>query len=266
MPFSTTDVIERAAGHLSIRNEGRELSAFEGEVLLSYLNDIFACANAFTGGVDYRDIEVQSSHRLRRQDRALVIGGGSITLHLPPAPIDGMKVNIVDVGAGFGSRPVIIDRNDRLIDGAANNSLLNVDGANVVYTYREDSSSWQMLNTVMALGSNVPLPQEFLGHLGAWVAVEAWEEFRGGQQAGPRLIDRADEGQRCIRARFAPDMTAQLDPFFAYDHHAIESGSYSDIGGYGILSSGSSSGGLVPLDPNGPLSPNDPDTAPFTPS
>lgn len=266
MAFTTTDVVERAAGHLSIRTEGRGLSAFEGDTLLGYLNDIFARVNAFTGGVDYRDVEITSSERLRRQDRALVSASGSIELHLPPAPKDGMKVNIVDVGARFGANPVLVNRNGRLINNLASHSLLNVNGANVVYTYREDSSSWHMLNTVMELGVEVPLPQEFLGHLGAWVAVEAWEEFRGGQSAGGRLLQRADDGERCIRARFAPDMTARLDPFFSYDLTEVQHGSFHDSGLFDTSGGTGTSGSIIPLDPNGPLFGEDPGTLEFEPN
>lgn len=267
MPFTTTDVVERAAGHLSIRTEGRGLTAFEGDTLLSYLNDIFARVNAFTGGVDYQDVEVTSDHRARRQQRILVTGPSAITIFLPNNPVDGMKVNIVDVGANFGSTPITVNRNERLIEGAAANHLLNVSGANVVYTYREDSSSWKALNTVMTLGVEVPLPQEFMGHLGAWVACEAWLEFRGGQPVPQQLFERADDGERCIRARFAPDMTAILDPFFSYDLSAVEYGGGAGSGVDSIhIGSSSSSGPLVLLDPNGPAGPTDPGTAPFVPS
>ena len=252
MSFTTTDVVERAAGHLSIRSEGRPISAFEGETLLSYLNDIFARVNAFTGGVDYRDIEVISDYSLRRQDRAIVSAPGSVRIELPPHPTDGMKVNIVDVGTGFGSSPVLVHRNDRLINGEARDSWLNVDGANVVYAYREDSSSWHMLNTVMTLGVEVPLPREFLGHLGAWVACEAWIEFRGGQGPSAWLETRGYEGENCLRARFAPNMTAQLDPFWHYDLSDTFNGGYvNDL--FNTGSSGVSSGAPVALDPNGVL-------------
>lgn len=242
MAFTTTDVVERAAGHLSIRTEGRALSAFEGGVLLSYLNDIFAQVNAFQGGVDYHDREVLSDLTLRNQERALVITGQSVTLRLPNHPRDGMKVNIVDVGSRFEANPVTVDRNDRLINGEAKSSLLDVDGANVVYTYREDSSSWVMQNTVMDLGREVPLPQDFMGHLGAWVAIEAWEEFRGGQEPSFRLQERADRGERLIRARFSPNSRARLDAFFSYDlsraHYGGFYDDYYDVSGSGSVSSG----------------------------
>lgn len=68
--------------------------------------------------------------------------GGSWTLSLPASPATGNSVQVVDSGGNFGQYPLTVGRNSSTIMGAAENMILDVNGAATTFVY--NGTTWRV--------------------------------------------------------------------------------------------------------------------------
>ena len=71
-----------------------------------------------------------------------------LTITLPAAPIDGQVFRLKDAGGAALTYPVTIGRNGKLIDGAANDGILNTDGGALELVYNNSLGSWFVFSFV----------------------------------------------------------------------------------------------------------------------
>lgn len=69
--------------------------------------------------------------------------GGTFTVNLPAAPVDGNQVGIFDIYGNCGTVPILIGANTKLIEGDATGVSLNIAGAYVVFLYNSVTASWK---------------------------------------------------------------------------------------------------------------------------
>jgi hypothetical protein len=75
--------------------------------------------------------------------------GGSFTVTLPATPVLGTIVTIVD-GGDWTVNPLTVDRNGSTIEGVADNTLLDITGAQVTFLY--DGATWQIFASFISWG------------------------------------------------------------------------------------------------------------------
>jgi len=71
--------------------------------------------------------------------------GGSFSLALPPNPVVGTKVEVIDSHGFFETNPVLILRSGNRIDGVADNLNLDLNHVDIVFTYTGSAArGWQI--------------------------------------------------------------------------------------------------------------------------
>lgn len=169
-----SDIIVAAYREGNLRNEGAPLTDGERAEGLSRLNSWLASLFGSEIGEQLYDWQVPAptsavgwpdalykvcADPTRPPPQSRIVNGVTTdtTIYLPQCPNDGSRIGYVDVGA---SAAVTIDRNGRLIDGAADNVTLDPGSSPRIWFYRADLGSW---NTVTSLTqeSESPLPVEF---------------------------------------------------------------------------------------------------------
>lgn len=81
-----------------------------------------------------------------------------ISLH--PQPVDGSRVAVNDLALNFSTNSLTLDGNGRRIDGGTS-VLLNVDGTDQVWFYRDDRGEWLTVTPLDDLEAIFPFPEEF---------------------------------------------------------------------------------------------------------
>jgi len=71
-----------------------------------------------------------------------------LTITLPATPTDGQVFRIKDAAGAALTYPVTIGRNGKLIDGAANDGILNTDGGALELVYNSALGSWFVFSFV----------------------------------------------------------------------------------------------------------------------
>lgn len=208
---TANDIINRALLMLGVRAAGETVSAEEAQ-------DGFTAFVAMVGELlpPLLDVSVTQDFECRGGE-SLKVGStvSSITITLPDAPRDGMRVQVTDVDAAFASRPVTVARNGRLLEGAAANQTLSTNGASVTWMYRGDTGSWER-SAPLTLAGTLPYPTEFDQALAAVLACRIAPEY--GREPTPRLLVMGDTGERQLRARYAsadelaPDLALRMLP------------------------------------------------------
>lgn len=72
--------------------------------------------------------------------------GNAITVTLPATASEGATIRFVDVAKNFNVNALTIDRNGRLIQGDADNMLVNIEGAAFDLVYYNDTFGWRIFS------------------------------------------------------------------------------------------------------------------------
>jgi len=88
-------------------------------------------------------VEVTTAYTATVYDRILADStGAAFTITLPATPLDGDTVQIIDVASQFGTNNVTVARNGELINGVADDLVLDVVGSVVSLVYTGATYGW----------------------------------------------------------------------------------------------------------------------------
>lgn len=85
--------------------------------------------------------------------------GESLSVYLHPTPDDGCRFAIIDVAQSFGTYPITLYGNGRLIEGSPTLGL-NTAGTDIEWFYRADTATWNRYSPLI-LTDTFPFPTEF---------------------------------------------------------------------------------------------------------
>lgn len=75
--------------------------------------------------------------------------GGAFTITLPAAPsISDQPIQVVHAGGNASSNPITIDRNGKLIMGAASNLVISTTDQSIELSYADDALGWRVISKV----------------------------------------------------------------------------------------------------------------------
>lgn len=120
--------------------------------------------------------------------------GEAELLYLPPNPMDGARIGIIDAKSNFNSYSVILDGNGRKIEGTTS-IILQDAGLNREWFYRSDLADWVLITDPDAEDEN-PFPAEFDDLLTTLLA------FRINPRYGAETDTNLGETLREMRSRF----------------------------------------------------------------
>lgn len=104
--------------------------------------------------------EVHIDHSFVRPSYRLLVNSVSPkTVYLDPAPYEGARFSVIDVGQNFTTAPFTVNADTRRIEGQQQITL-NTDGAVVSWFYRADLGEWTKLSP-LNLDSDSPFPSQF---------------------------------------------------------------------------------------------------------
>lgn len=91
---------------------------------------------------------IDTAYTAAASDRLLVdTTGGVLTITLPLAPIEGDQIQFIDVESNFETDNLTIARNSKLINGAAENLIADVNGALITLLYTGETYGWVITST-----------------------------------------------------------------------------------------------------------------------
>jgi hypothetical protein len=117
-----------------------------------------------------------------------------VTVYLPPNPMDGTRVGVVDSGSTFGSNTFTINGNGRKIEGAFTKTLSD-DGVSREWFYRADTGNWSVVSSLTS-NDESPFPFEFDDLISTQVAMRLNPRYE--QQTAPETIS----AYRTLLSRF----------------------------------------------------------------
>lgn len=167
---TANDIIARALKLLGVGADGEPISASDAVDGLVALNALLDSLPANGVGSPLTPINVSEGHDSSGNE-ALFVASGGVRITLPEMPIDGMRVQVVDVGGAFGVAPVTLERNGRLLEGAANNATLSDVGLNRTWLYRADLGDWRRIGSLTAT-AQIPYPSRFDEAIAAQLAAK----------------------------------------------------------------------------------------------
>ena len=88
---------------------------------------------------------VSTTYNAEVNDRILAVSSGgafTITLPLSTSLLEGDVIQVIDVTGSFGTNNVTLARNGALIQGAADDLVLDVNGTSLVLLYTGNTYGW----------------------------------------------------------------------------------------------------------------------------
>jgi hypothetical protein len=91
---------------------------------------------------------ISTTYTAEASDRLLcVTTSGAFTVTLPASPIEGDQIQFIDVVSNFEAANLTIARNSKLINGAADNLVADVNGALITLLYTGETYGWVITST-----------------------------------------------------------------------------------------------------------------------
>jgi hypothetical protein len=122
----------------------------------------------------------------------------SIQLWLHPQPDDGSRFAAIDASNDISTFPVTVNGNGRTIEGATS-IILNTDGYNAEWMYRDDLANWQKTAPLL-LTDDFPFPEEFDFFFIVQLAMTMNPTF--GIQMDPQTSETYRRAKSQLRARY----------------------------------------------------------------
>lgn len=128
---------------------------------------------------------------------------------LDPAPFDGQRFSIVDVGGNLATFNVTINGNGRRIEDAAS-VVENTDDLVKTWMYRADTGNWIVIATSEE-ADQMPFPEEFDDYFILMLAMRINPNY--GQTLAPESVNRLSSMRSKIRSRYRKQINfMQADP------------------------------------------------------
>jgi hypothetical protein len=184
--MTVSDIIQDALTDLGVLAAGEVVSAVDQETCFRAFKNMITSLPGFgLGGALYSVLVSTSPHAAKVNEQITYTGVGSLTVTFPSVlPTDEPIIN--------GSRIAI-----------------NSGPQAGVYVYISANASWLAVNDITEATDN-PLGIDCNQSLTDMLAYRVARRF--GRPITQEISMAADKGERTIAARFAPDMTAELDP------------------------------------------------------
>jgi hypothetical protein len=214
MSLSPRDVLKRSLRLLGVLAAGDDPGADD-------LTDAMTALNTLKGSLFGTEI----GQRLSVQDltgltAAQAEAGGeyaipavAFTLTAPGKPRAGDRFGITDPNLVFGASPLTINRNGRLLNGAASNLSVSVAGAHVRFWYRGDTGNWVEEADFATPDDVIEFPDALIAYLPYMLAVALAPEF--GADLRPDIAALAAEGRAAFARAYGRRGRLGLDPSFA---------------------------------------------------
>jgi hypothetical protein len=135
-------------------------------------------------------------------------GGARFTLTAPADPRSGARFGVVDANLDFGSWPVTVARNGRLLNGVASDLTLGASGAGSRWWFRGDTGDWVAEADSPSLSSAVEFPDAVIAYMPYMLCVALAAEFSA--DLTPEVLAANLEG-RAVLARMYGRRAAGLD-------------------------------------------------------
>ncbi len=105
------------------------------------------------GSGTLNSVYVNADYTLQILDRALVDSRvGAITISLPPNPVQGDVVEIIDAGHNAVVNNITINRNAKPLQGVPDNLVIDSNGIRIFLVYIDDSFGWKFTLTANEIG------------------------------------------------------------------------------------------------------------------
>ena len=105
------------------------------------------------------DFYLEAPYYVPHNSRLVLSLNQPITVYLPQVPNDGERFAVQDVAQNLSNYPFTVSANGRRIE-TLTSLVLNSDGTNSQWFFREDLGNWVRLND-LSLSDEFPLPSEF---------------------------------------------------------------------------------------------------------
>jgi len=136
-------------------------------------------------------------------------GGAAFTLTAPLNPRSGARFAVVDAGLSWGSFPLTVNPNGRLINGAAANITIGVSGQNTRWWFRGDTGAWIAEADFASLTSTIEFPDVLIAYLPSMLAVAIAPDFD--LDVAPEVAFAAGEGRQAFARAYGRRGAAGLD-------------------------------------------------------
>lgn len=210
---TTTAIITDAFRESNLIMEGQVPSTAQQTEALSRLSSMVAGVFGFDVGEQLQDwmvgtlgqdqFEVRGWSEIEWRNpipnsRLLLNHSAAQTIYLPYAPEDGSRIQAIDLTGTLSTRPITLDGNGRLIEGART-LLLNTDNLNRTWIYNEHDAEWRVVSTI-ALDAEMPFPPEFDDYF--IIRLAARLNPRYGRSLNDLSIARLNEVSEQLQARY----------------------------------------------------------------
>jgi hypothetical protein len=195
------ETIQKALRKIGVAVLLQAPSATQLAMGLTELNQLISQYAGF--GVSLPPVLVKQSVTLTISDdepSARLAAAGGITITLPEQPVDGARVQVIDVGLAFAGAPVTLSPNGWLIEGATANLTLNTAGLNRAWMFRPDLAAWVRAAPLL-IDDVLPFPEEFDAGMALLLAQRLAGEY--GRELSPEDRGMAMAAHTRLRARYA---------------------------------------------------------------
>lgn len=140
--------------------------------------------------------------------RFIAVNDLAMTVYLPVAPSPGSRFQIVDPFSRLSAFPLTISGNGRAVEGAPQ-ILVNTDGTNITWFYRDDIASWVRI-TEIQLAGQMPFPSEYDDYFVTKLAMRINPRY--GKDLSELTIARLKEQRQELMARYTQDGVLAINP------------------------------------------------------
>lgn len=207
MSLTVRDVIKRSNRLMGALATGDDPSADElADALMSYNSMVRAMFGTVIGP---RLSALTAGASLTAEPGGLYqVGSATITVTLPSQPRNGARIGVVDANLALSSNTCTINRNGRLLEGAAANITLNTDGSSRIWFFRGDTGNW-VREADALIDDLVYFPDPLAAYLPDMLAVYLAGEF--GSDIRPDVVAKALEGRQAFARSYARRGRNQAD-------------------------------------------------------
>lgn len=199
MSLTVRDVIKRSNRLMGALATGDDPSADEmNDALMSYNSLVRSMFGTIIGP---RLSALTAGASLTGEPGGLYqVGSAAITLTLPAQPRNGARIGVVDANLALSTNACTVNRNGRLLEGAASNITLNTNGTSRIWFFRGDTGNW--VREADALADDVVyFPDPLAAYLPDMLAVYLAGEF--GSDIRQDVVFKAMEGRQAFARTYA---------------------------------------------------------------
>ena len=202
-------LIVQALEEIGVARNDRTFRARDGDVALERLNTIVAGIFGQGVGENLKDQAITSAETVLANTRAVVsTHSAAFTITLPEEPDNGARFQLVDSAAGFAARPVTVNPNGRLIEGATASIAASTNGYNRTWFYRADLADWKRISALV-LTDEFPFPLEYDDAFAIQLALRLAPRF--GKSISQESVAASQRALSGLRAKFRQRVVTRAD-------------------------------------------------------